>query len=174
MSVSSISSLNPATYQSSPTSSVTSGSASSPVVPSNDPGLAQQVSALSTTAAVVATLGSSSSSNTLTYDAAGLYNSIAQAGPSTTTTAAATTPASSNTGTTSAAATTPTTTTASTAGNSGSGYYTGNGVLQSDAASGTNLTANWASALKENPTLSSTVSADSLAQGIIGTLSVTA
>lgn len=172
MSVSSISSLNPATYQTT-TPSVTSAnsSASSPVVPSNDPGLAQQVSALSTTAGVVATLGTYSTNDALTYDAAGLYNSIAQAGQSSTTTPAATTPASSTT----TVSTTPTTTTTSGTGSTGtSGYYDGTGVLQSDTSSTSNLSANWASALKENPTLANTISADSYAQGIIGTLSTTA
>jgi len=172
MSVSSIGSLNPATYQTTTPVTTSSGSASSPVVPSNDPGLAEQVSALSTTAGVVATLGSSTTSNALTYDAAGLYNSIAQAGPSTTTAPAATTPTSSAT-TTGATSTTPTTTTG-TGSTSTSGYYNGTGVLQSDAASGSNLSANWANALKENPTLANTISADSIAQGIVGTLSTTA
>jgi hypothetical protein len=46
--------------------------------------------------------------------------------------------------------------------------------LQSTSAGSTNLTANWASALQSNPTLSRTVAADSFAQGIIGTLSITA
>lgn len=172
MSVSSINTLTPTTYQTA-TTPVNSSSASSPVVPSNDPGLAQQVGALSTAAGIVATLGSTTSSSDLTYNAAGLYNSIAQAGPSTTTTPAATTPASAttttpaSTGTTAASGTTGTTSNAS-------DYYDGTGVLQNDAASGTNLTANWANALKENPTLSHNVAADSIAQGIIGTLSVTA
>jgi hypothetical protein len=170
MSVSSINSLNPATYQTT-TPLVTSSSAASPVVPSNDPGLAQQVSALSTTAGVVATLGSSSSNNALTYDAAGLYNSIAQAGPSTTTTPAATTPAANSTTT---GTTAPATTTSTASTGTGSGYYNGTGVLQTDAASTSNLSANWANALKENPSLSNTVSADSIAQGIIGTISTIA
>jgi hypothetical protein len=176
MSVSSISSLNPASYQST-TPSVTSNSsasASSPVVPSNDPGLAQQVSALSTTASVVATLGSYSTNDALTYDAAGLYNSIAQAGQSATTTPAASTPAASTTA--ASATTTPatTSTTSTAATGTGSGYYNGSGVLQSDPASSSNLTANWSSALQQNPTLSNTVAADSFAQGIIGTISTTA
>lgn len=183
MSISSVSTSSPSTYQYTPTTATTgTTSTSSPVVASNDPGLAQQVSALSTTAGVVATLGTASSSDALTYDAAGLYNSIAQAGTSTTaaSTTASTGTAASGSDTASTAtpsldssilsAAYPTTSASSVA----SGFYTGSGVLQSDTTSGSNLTANWANALKENPNLSSNVAADSYAQGIVGTLSTTA
>jgi hypothetical protein len=173
MSVSSINSVSP--YLTTP--SVTS-SVSSPVVASNDPGLAEQASALSTTSGIVATLGSTSSSDQV-YDAAGLYNSIAQAGTSTNTSSTA------SSGTSSGTTTTPTAASAQQSLNSAildtlptsssnTGFYDGTGVLQSASTTGTNLTANWASALQANPNLSRTVAADSYAQGIIGTLSVTA
>ena len=182
MSISPIASYTAVPYVATTTGS---GSASSPVVASTDPGLAQQASALSTTSGIVATLGTASGTTAQVYDAAGLYNSIAQAGTSTTTSNAAA-------GSASTAGTGGSTTTA---GNSAasvqqsldsailntlpttsvnSGFYYGTGVLQSTSASATNLTANWASALQSNPTLSHTVAADSYAQGIIGTLSVTA
>lgn len=173
MSVSSIGTSTPATYQYSPT--VSTGSTASPVVTSTDPGLAQQASALSATAGIVATLGSASTTTTLTYDAAGLYNSIAQAGTSTTTTPTIAVPAAgSNTEiaaqqslNSAVVATLPNSSTAS-------GYYDGTGVLQSASSGGASLTANWASALKANPNLAQVVAADSYAQGIVGTLSVTA
>jgi hypothetical protein len=146
--------------------------------------LAAEASALSTTSGIVATLGSNSGTDTQVYDAAGLYNSIAQAGTSTST--------ASTTGTSSTSSTTDNTTSAaaaaaaatqslnssilSTLPNSNySDFYNGTGVVQSTTSSGgTNLTSNWASALQANPNLSAVVSADSFAQGIVGTLSTTA
>ena len=169
MSIPSITTSMPALYQYSPTAT----SAVSPVVASSDPGLAQQASELSTTAGIVATLGTTSTAQT--YDAAGLYNSIAQAGTSTTTTPAIAVPAAGS-NTQLAAQQSLNSAVVSTLPNSnaGSGFYTGTGVLQSTASNSANLTANWASALKANPDLSRVVTADSYAQGIIGTLSVTA
>jgi hypothetical protein len=174
MSISSIGAIAPSTYQYSPTVSTASSSAS-PVVTSTDPGLAQQASALSTTAGIVATLGTAAI-DTQTYDAAGLYNSIAQAGTSTTTTPALAVPAAGTNTQVSAEqsldssilGTLPATSSVN------SGFYSGTGVLQSASSGSASLTANWASALKANPNLSAVVAADSYAQGIVGTLSVTA
>lgn len=178
MSISPIYNSPPSSYNATP---ATTNVASS-VPASADAGLAQQASALSTTSGIVATLGSASGTTAQVYDAAGLYNSIAQAGTSTNTSAAT------NGGATSGAA-------AGTSGNTAvssqqsldsailsslpsatvnSGFYNGTGVLQSTSTSNANLTANWASALQSNPNLSRIVAADSYAQGIIGTLSVTA
>jgi len=169
MTISTLNTLTPAAYVYSPPASTGSGS---PVVSSNDPGLAQQVGALSTTAGIVATLGTATGS-TQTYDAAGLYNSIAQAGTSTTP-AIAVPAAGTNTEAvaqqslnTAIVATLP-------ASSAESGFYNGTGVLQSASSNSAALTANWASALKSNPNLSAVVAADSIAQGIVGTLSVTA
>ncbi|MBV8665932.1 MAG: hypothetical protein JO269_05540 [Burkholderiaceae bacterium] len=169
----SISSVNlPSAYQyTPPVASV--GTPASPVVQNNDPGLAQQVGALSTTAGVVATLGSAPAS-TQTYDAAGLYNSIAQAGTSTA--PALTAPAAANAASApSVAQQSLNSAIVSSLPNSAvnSGFYTGTGTLQSAEPTGANLTSNWASALQANPNLAHTVAADSYAQGIIGTLSVT-
>jgi hypothetical protein len=133
----------------------------------------------------VATLGSTSSTDSQVYDAAGLYNSIAQAGTSTTSsnTGSATNTGSTGSGNTSSAAAAAASATqalnssilSSLPGSSYSGFYDGSGVVQStSSAGGTNLTANWASALQANPNLAHTVAADSFAQGIIGTLSTTA
>ena len=179
MSVSSLSSLSPASYLASPT--VAAGTVTSPVVKNADASLAQQASALSTTAGIVATLGSVSSSDSQVYDAAGLYNSIAQAGtgtntaPSTATSGGTTTstatPASAQTSLDSAILNSLP---AAGSTSANTGFYSGTGVLQSTSGTSTNLTANWASALQANPNLSRTVAADSYAQGIIGTLSVTA
>jgi hypothetical protein len=174
MSISSISTNTPATYQYSPTASASTVAA--PVVASDDPGLAQQASALSTTAGIVATLGTATTTNAQTYDAAGLYNSIAQAGTSTTPTVSV--PATGS-NTQVAAQQSLNSSIVSTLSNSSassatSGFYNGSGVLQSTSSDYANLTANWTSALQTNPNLSHVVAADSYAQGIIGTLSVTA
>lgn len=171
MSVSSIGVATPATYQYSPT--VSTGSNASPVVASNDPGLAQQASALSTTAGIVATLGTTTTTTAQTYDAAGLYNSIAQAGTSTA--PAITVPAAgSNTQVATQQSLNSAIVSAFPNSSTASGFYTGSGVLQSASSDSATLTANWASALKANPNLAQVVSADSYAQGIVGTLSVTA
>jgi len=177
MSISSISTASPATYQYTPTTgtSASTNSAASPVVASSDPGLAEEVSALSTTAGIVATLGTTSTSSAQTYDAAGLYNSIAQAGTTTPTTPTTAVPAAgTNTQVTAQQSLNSAIVSALPNSSSASGFYTGSGVLQSTAANNATLTANWASALQTNPNLAPTVAADSYAQGIVGTLSVTA
>ncbi len=184
MSVSSINTINPASLLIPVTGTTSAANTASPVVASNDPGLAAQASALSTTSGIVATLGSASNTGAQVYDAAGLYNSIAQAGTST----AATSSTGSTTGTSGSGNSTSAAAEAASAqqalnssilstlpGGSYSGFYDGTGVVQSTAsAGGTDLTSNWASALQTNPNLSRTVAADSFAQGIIGTLSTTA
>ncbi|MBV8635204.1 MAG: hypothetical protein JO002_11980 [Burkholderiaceae bacterium] len=180
MSVSSINTNTPASLliPVTNTANTASTNASSPVVASSDPGLAAQASALSTTSGIVATLGSAST-GTQVYDAAGLYNSIAQAGTSATVPATSTSTTGNNTSAAAAAASAQQSLNASVLstlpGGSYSGFYNGSGVVQSTAsAGGTNLTSNFASALQANPNLAHTVAADSFAQGIIGTLSTTA
>ncbi|HSY26545.1 MAG TPA: hypothetical protein VK832_03495 [Burkholderiaceae bacterium] len=175
MSISSISTATPATYQYTPTTSTSTNSTESPVVASSDPGLAEEVSALSTTASIVATLGTTSTSSAQTYDAAGLYNSIAQAGTTTSTTPTIAVPAAgSNTQVSAQQSLNSAIVSALPNSSTASGFYTGSGVLQSTASNNAALTANWASALHTNPNLAPVVSADSYAQGIVGTLSVTA
>ena|GEM_PF-1049874 len=183
MSVSSINTITPASLliPVSSTGGTASANSASPVVAGGDPGLAAQVGALSTDSGVIATLGGSTGSQV--YDAAGLYNSIAQAGTSTGTGTSGSTTGSTTTGNTTSASAAAAAAAqslnssilSSLPGGSYSGFYDGTGVVQStSSASGTNLTSNWASALKSNPTLSHTVAADSFAQGIIGTISTTA
>jgi len=187
MSVSSLNTITPASLLIPVAGSTSSTSTASPVVAGGDPGLAAEASALSTTSGIVATLGSTSSTDTQVYDGAGLYNSIAQAGTSATVPAASTTGTStgtsSSTGDTSSAAAAAVSAQQSLnssilstlPGGSYSGFYDGTGVVQSTSStSGTNLTSNFASALQANPNLSAVVAADSFAQGIVGTLSTTA
>ncbi|HEX8956655.1 MAG TPA: hypothetical protein VF798_10285 [Burkholderiaceae bacterium] len=178
MSISSLNTINPASLliPVANTASTTGSSTASPVVQSSDPGLAAQASALSATSGIVATLGSSNGVTAQVYDAAGLYNSIAQAGTS----AAASSTGGGNESSAAAAAASAqqalnSAILSTLPGGSYSGFYDGTGVVQSaSSAGGVNLTSNWASALQSNPNLSRTVAADSFAQGIIGTLSTTA
>jgi hypothetical protein len=169
MSISPIGASTPASYQYSPPASPIA----SPVVASTDPGLAQQASALSSTAGIVATLGTATTTSAQTYDAAGLYNSIAQAGTST---APAVTVSATGGNAQLAAQQSLNSSIVSALPSSSatSGFYNGSGVLQSTSSDNANLTANWTSALQTNPNLSHVVAADSFAQGIIGTLSVIA
>jgi hypothetical protein len=176
MSISSLSAVSPTTYQYTAPVTSTTASTTSPLVASSDPGLAQQVSGLSTTEGIVATLGSAPAA-TLTYDPAGLYNSIAQAGTSTSTATQLTVPtAGSGVNTQVEAQQSLNSAIVAALPNSAvdSGFYTGTGVLQSASADNATLTSNWASALQANPNLANVVAADSYAQGIVGTLSVTA
>jgi hypothetical protein len=183
MSVSSLNTITPASLliPVSGTGGVANASSTSPVIASGDPGLAAQVSALSTDSGVVATLGSSTASQV--YDAAGLYNSIAQAGTTTSAASGTDSGGSITTGNTTSAAAAAASAAqslnasilSSLPGGSYSGFYDGSGVVQSTSSvGGTNLTSNFASALQANPNLAHTVAADSFAQGIIGTLSTTA
>ncbi len=191
MSISSLNTITPASLLIPVAGSTSSTSTASPVVAGGDPGLAAEASALSTTSGIVATLGSTSSTDTQVYDAAGLYNSIAQAGTSATVPAASTTGTSTGTSSSTGSTTGDTSSAAAAAvsaqqslnssilstlpGGSYSGFYDGTGVVQSTSStSGTNLTSNFASALQANPNLSAVVAADSFAQGIVGTLSTTA
>lgn len=185
MSVSSLNTINPASLliPVANAANKASSSASSPVVQSSDPALAAQASALSTTSGIVATLGSATGVNTGVYDAAGLYNSIAQAGTSATASTGGSGSSTTGSGNTSSAAAAAASAQQSLnssilsalPGGSYSGFYDGTGVVQStSSAGGNNLTANWASALQSNPNLAHTVAADSFAQGIVGTLSTTA
>jgi hypothetical protein len=134
------------------------------VAKTSDSGLAQTAVSLSAAGSIVATLGGGSSSP-LTYDAAGLLNSLVQAGTAPTSAQTASTQAtaqnSTNQGSVSTLSTSPTT----------SSVYNSSGSLQGLPS---NTSANWASMLKANPSLASTVISDSINQGIVGTLSTTA
>ncbi|HEX7643691.1 MAG TPA: hypothetical protein VF472_15905 [Burkholderiaceae bacterium] len=185
MSISSLNTINPASLLIPATNaaSATGSSTASPIVQSSDPGLAAQASALSAASGIVATLGSSNGATAQVYDAAGLYNSIAQAGTSANTSGTALSTGSTGGGNASSAAAVADSAQqalnsailSTLPGGSYSGFYDGTGVVQSaSSAGGLNLTSNWASALQSNPNLARTVAADSFAQGIVGTLSTTA
>lgn len=148
--------------------SSTTGVSGNPVAQTSDSGLAQTAVSLSVTGSIVATLGGGSPSP-LTYSAAGLLNSLAQAGtvPSPAQTAGdsssqqATAQYSADQSIVSTLASAPTT----------SGVYNASGLLQGVPS---DTSANWASILKTNPGLSSSVISDSINQGAVGTLSTTA
>jgi hypothetical protein len=146
----------------------TTSAAGSTVAKTADAELAQTAVSLSAEASVVATLGGGLSS-AVTYDAAGLLNTFTQAGsaPSATQTAdnsanpQAAAQNSTDQGIVSTLPSDPAT----------SGIYSSSGSLN-DLPS--NVSSNWASILKTNPSLASSVISDSFNQGIIGTLSTTA
>lgn len=117
----------------------------SPVAQTTNPGLVNSAVSLSFEGSMVSTLLGGSSSS-LTNNAAGLLNSFEQAG---------------------------TASSAQTTGNSlssnatASGIYNATGSLQGLPSS---TTANWSNALKADPNLASLVAADSVNQGIVGSL----
>nr|WP_198981066.1 hypothetical protein [Herbaspirillum sp. ASV7] len=174
-SLTSLSSLNPysiTTDSSSGTSSsTTSSSASSssptpvdstsnPVSTTNDPAALQQALELSSEASVIVTLGgSSSSSDSLTYNAAGLYNSFVNAGssanitPDTTQNQATQSLQQGELG--SISSTTAT-----------SGIYNGSGVFTGQDG----LTPQESALLQTNPDLASTFVSDAATQAIVGSL----
>ncbi|MBV8623493.1 MAG: hypothetical protein JO174_08410 [Herbaspirillum sp.] len=177
-SLTSLSSLDPYSFttdsssgtSSSTTSSPASSSSSSsptpvdttsnPVSTTNDPAALQQALELSSEASVIVTLGgSSSSSDSLTYNAAGLYNSFVNAGSS-----ANITPDTTQNQATqslqqgeldSISATTST-----------SGVYNGSGVFTGQDG----LTPQESALLQTNPDLASTFVSDAATQAIVGSL----
>jgi len=138
------------------------------VAKSPNSGLVQTAASLAYNGNIVATLGSGSVSS-LTYDAAGLLNSILQAGTSSA--PAQTTGKNSSAQVTARSSTDQGIVNTLSTSASASGVYTSSGSLQG-LPSGTS--ANWASALKANPGLASTAIADSINQGIVGIFSTTA
>ena len=139
-----------------------------PIAKSSNSGLVQAAANLSAEEGVVATLGSVSTSS-LTYDAASILNSLVQAG---TLSASSSTPVSNTSPPTSAVNSTNQNIVNSLSTNPDvSGTYNPSGLLQGQAA---NTSPNWATALKANPSLASTIISDSFNQGIVGTLSTSA
>lgn len=116
------------------------------VAQTTNPGLVDSAISLSFEGSMVSTLSGGSSSS-LTNNAAGLLNSFEQAGTASSSAQPAGNLLSSN-----AAA---------------SGIYNATGSLQMLSSS---TTANWSSALQANPILASLVAADSVNQGIVGSL----
>ncbi|WP_279362220.1 hypothetical protein [Xanthomonas sacchari] len=164
--------------------SASSGSAQAgnPIVASNDPAAVQQAVELSGEASVIFSLGGLAGTipadTGLTYNAAGLFNSIVSAGP---TDAASASPAGSSTSTAGSSTSTgtapyPTLDQATqtydqgllgtiTAPPSTPGLYNASGVF-----SGQGLTPQLSSLLQSDPSLSGTVTGDLLNQGIVGGL----
>ena len=140
------------------------------VAKTSDQSLAQTAVTISAEASIVATLGASSGA-TPTYDAVGLLNALIQAGnPS----SSSTSQASATTGTQAAQPSQDQAAAGSSASlaSSTSGLYNASGVLQ--PTSSTDVTSNWASILKTNPELTSTVTTDAMNQGIVGSLTSSA
>ncbi|UYK76618.1 hypothetical protein [uncultured Xanthomonas sp.] len=164
--------------------SASSGSAQAgnPIVASNDPAAVQQAVELSGEASVIFSLGglagTTPADTGLTYNAAGLFNSIVSAGPSD---AASTSSAGTSTSTAGASTSTgtgpyPTLDQATqtydqgllgtiTAPPSTPGLYNASGVFSSQG-----LTPQLSSLLQSDPSLSGTVTGDLLNQGIVGGL----
>lgn len=146
---------------------LTAGSGVS-VAPTNDLGLVQTSVDLSGTADIIASFGTTGT-DVQTYTAAGLLNSISQAGnsPSTSpvipaqgTDTQSLVQQSTDQGVIGSLASDPMT----------SGIYSSSGMLQSSIDS----SSNWATALQANPGAAGTAISDSFAQGIVGTLLATA
>lgn len=164
--------------------SASSGSAQAgnPIVPSTDQAAVQQAVELSGEASVIFSLGglagTTPADTGLTYNAAGLFNSIVSAGPSD---AASTSSAGTSTSTAGASTSTgtgpyPTLDQATqtydqgllgtiTAPPSTPGLYNASGVFSSQG-----LTPQLSSLLQSDPSLSGTVTGDLLNQGIVGGL----
>ncbi|MCI2246973.1 hypothetical protein L3067_20380 [Xanthomonas sp. PPL568] len=165
--------------------------AGNPVVSSNDPAAVQQAVELSGDASVIFGLGGLAGTipadTGLTYNAAGLFNSIVSAGPSdpsstatTGTSGSSTDPSTSTSGTGTSTSTTtspyPTLDQATQTYDQGllgtiaappstPGLYNASGVFSSQG-----LTPQLSSLLQSNPDLSGTVTGDLLNQGIVGGL----
>ena len=120
-------------------------------------GLPQLAATLAADASVIATLGGAAVAGA-TYSAAGLLNSIAQAG------------APSDAGSAAAPATQTSSADAATTATD-SGLYSAAGVF---AAPMTDVSSNFASILKTNPGMAASVISDSFNQGIVGTFSTSA
>ncbi|WP_295924481.1 hypothetical protein [uncultured Xanthomonas sp.] len=164
--------------------SASSGSAQAgnPIVPSTDQAAVQQAVELSGEASVIFSLGglagTTPADTGLTYNAAGLFNSIVNAGPSD---AASTSSTGTSTSTTGASTSTgtgpyPTLDQATQTYDQGllgtiaappstPGLYNASGVF-----SGQGLTPQLSSLLQSDPSLSGTVTGDLLNQGIVGGL----
>lgn len=136
------------------------------VAQTSDTGLTQIAINLSIAGNIVATLGGRYSSSQ-TYNAAGLLNSLVQAGtaPASAQTTSNIDPQTAqdttNQGIVGTLLTSPVT----------SGVYNSSGSLQGFS---TDTSANWASLLKANPSLAAIVVSDSVNQGIVGMLSTLA
>lgn len=142
------------------------GAGTTSIAATKDPGLSQTAVSLAGDASVVATLGASTTPGT-TYDAAGLLNSLVQAGNAS---ANSSQPSAGNAAASAGQSAAGSSSTAS--GAATSGVYNAAGALQTYPA--TDVTSNWASILKTNPELAATVSSESMAQAIVGTLSTSA
>ena len=124
-------------------------------------GLVQTAIDLASAGGMIATLGGSAYAP-LTYNAAGLLNTFAQAG---------TVSSGGSSGTSAQNSTDMAIVDMLPANSVAAGVYNSSGTLQGLPS---DTTTNWANALKASPALASTVISDSFDQGIAGTLSITA
>ncbi|MCW0369503.1 hypothetical protein [Xanthomonas sacchari] len=164
--------------------SASSGSAQAgnPIVASNDPAAVQQAVELSGEASVIFSLGGLAGTipadTGLTYNAAGLFNSIVSAGPSDAASASSAGTSTSTAGASTSTGTAPYPTLDQatqtydqgllgtiTAPPSTPGLYNASGVFSSQG-----LTPQLSSLLQSDPSLSGTVTGDLLNQGIVGGL----
>ncbi|WP_295935372.1 hypothetical protein [uncultured Xanthomonas sp.] len=164
--------------------SASSGSAQAgnPIVPSTDQAAVQQAVELSGEASVIFSLGglagTTPADTDLTYNAAGLFNSIVSAGPSDAASASSAGTSTSTAGSSTSTGTGPYPTLDQatqtydqgllgtiTAPPSTPGLYNASGVF-----SGQGLTPQLSSLLQSDPSLSGTVTGDLLNQGIVGGL----
>ncbi|KAB7778608.1 hypothetical protein [Xanthomonas sp. LMG 12460] len=164
--------------------SASSGSAQAgnPIVPSTDQAAVQQAVELSGEASVIFSLGglagTTPADTGLTYNAAGLFNSIVSAGPSDAASASSAGTSTSTAGSSTSTGTGPYPTLDQatqtydqgllgtiTAPPSTPGLYNASGVFSSQG-----LTPQLSSLLQSDPSLSGTVSGDLLNQGIVGGL----
>lgn len=146
-------------------SSSAASAATPPVAQTNRPELARVATDLSIDASVVVAFGGSLN-NALTYNAAGLLNTLVQAG--TVSEPAEVPPIDSPAQSVIQQARDEAIISTLSPVPSSSGIYTASGALQGLASA--ELSANWAAILQSNPDLAGTVVARSLAQGITRTL----
>ncbi|HEY8099257.1 MAG TPA: hypothetical protein VIF82_00740 [Burkholderiaceae bacterium] len=141
---------------------------STPIVKTADPGLVQTAVELAANASAIASLGNSGTA-LQTYDAAGLLNSIAQAGSAPSTSIPV--PSSGTDTQTEGQQLIDQSVVGTLPSDPGtSGIYSSAGTVQN--FSGVNNSTDWATVLKSNPNLAGTVIADSYQQGIVGLLAI--
>lgn len=143
-----------------------------PVAVSQTPSVADYAGLTSTAVTLsadgnIAEMLSGVSASSLTYNANGLMSSLVQVATEMLSAQNPSSSSSSSTSQTSSPLSSTSTSTSTTpASSSAAGVYNSSGALSTNSS--------WASALKANPALAATVSADTFDQGIVGTLSTTA
>ncbi len=147
---------------------LSSNTSTETVLQTSIPGLAQTAVSLAAQEGIVATL-SGAPTSPVTYDAVGMLNALIQAGTTTQSTSGITGAATPQSEAQSLINQSVAISSASSS--STSGIYNASGTLSGSTSVSS---ANWASVLQANPSLSATLIADSVNQGIVGTLSTAA